>query len=448
MPTSYQKFYEAIKEPETRKTYEIYLNRFLEYSKTNHDEIMDLGQSDIEDLIFNYIIHLKDLTERTGKPSPNSYNVMLSPVKLFLDMNDVLLNWIKLKKLYPPKKPTANQLPYSDEDVKDLLNATTNVRNKAFIHFLSSSGCRVGAISTLNVGDVEPIENGAIVTLYKDTLEEYRSCLTPEAFRSLMKYLQQRLNRNPLTPLFTTKNNINRLNHDSARDVIRHIRKQAKLQVDNGRKSTKGKSQNHAFRKRFEICLANADVQSKFIEYMMGHYEKQDRYYFRGVSNEDIWRQFKKAIPNLILDKTEQIILSHEAEIDELSNNFKTEYKEKIESLEKQMKQFKKETAEKTISWYHSLYGDDLKKEFRVLDMKEVEECNSAMRLLGRTEEVELGPSEKMLLIKREQTCLTNLMEFLKTIGNKEYDEMLQEQWDELESMKNAKKIRGKNEVP
>jgi len=304
MGTAYQKFYEAIRENATKKTYEIYIKQFLNYSHEDYDSLVKRSQSEIEDLVFNYVIHLKDLTEKTGKPSPNSYNTMISPIKLFLDMNDILLNWVKIKKYFPSRVPVSNQLPYTDEDVRELLAATTSIRNKAFIHFLAATGCRVGAIPELMIEDVKPIEKGAIVTMYKDTTEEYRTCLTPEAFYHLKKYLSQRLNTNHGSSLFTTKNNVDSLSLDAAGDVIRHIRRQAKLAVDYGRKSTKGKSQNHAFRKRFTLCLANADIQSKFIEYMMGHYEKQDKYYFK-PSDEDLWFQYKKAIKILTLDKSD-----------------------------------------------------------------------------------------------------------------------------------------------
>ncbi|MCV0366312.1 MAG: site-specific integrase [Nitrosopumilus sp.] len=332
MVTAYQKFSEAIREKATRKTYEIYLNQFLDYAHEDYESLAKLSQSHIEELVFNYVIHLKDLTERTGKPSPNSYNTMTSPIKLFLEMNDILLNWTKIKRLFPAKVPVSNQLPYTDEDVRELLAATTSVRNKAFIHFLAATGCRVGAIPELTIEDIQPIEDGAIVTIYRDTTEEYRTCLTPEAFYHLKKYLSQRINTNPDVSLFTTKNNVDALSLDAAGDVIRHIRKQAKLMIDFGRKSTKGKSQNHAFRKRFSLCLANADIQSKFIEYMMGHYEKQDKYYFK-PSDEDLWFQYKKAIKILTLDKSEA--MKHELEQKKvIIDDYEKRLQEKVSEIE------------------------------------------------------------------------------------------------------------------
>jgi len=100
MATPYQRFYEAIKSPATRKTYTIYINKFLEYAHIDFDGLVKLPKREIEELVFNYVIHLKNLTERTGIPSPNSYNSMLSPIQLFLEQNDILLNWKKIKRLY------------------------------------------------------------------------------------------------------------------------------------------------------------------------------------------------------------------------------------------------------------------------------------------------------------------------------------------------------------
>jgi len=109
MVTAYQKFYEAIRENTTRKTYQIYIKQFLDYAHENYDSLVKLSQSEIEDLVFNYVIHLKDLTEKTGKPSPNSYNIMTAPIRLFLEMNDILLNWTKIKRIFPAKIPVPNQ---------------------------------------------------------------------------------------------------------------------------------------------------------------------------------------------------------------------------------------------------------------------------------------------------------------------------------------------------
>lgn len=359
MATPYQLFYESIKSPATRKTYEIYIKKFFDYAHTDYDGFATMPKSEIEELVFNYVIHLKDQTVRKSVPNPNSYNPMLSPIQMFLEQNDIILNWKKIKRLYPAKIASANQSPYDSDDVRGLLGATTNIRNKAFIHFLASSGCRVGAIPLLNIGHVKFIENGAVLTIQEDSTEEYRTCLTPEATEFLKKYLAQRIFKDDEAPLFTNKDNIKRLSNDGAKDIVRYVRKQAKLSVDSGRKSKKGKSQNHAFRKRFEICLTNANVHTKYIEFMMGHFTAQDKYYFKGVSDEDLYEQFKKTIPYLTLDKSDKIEAEKNEEIRIIKESYDGENKQKLESLEAKIIQMEKASALKEYFYLEGIFNEE-----------------------------------------------------------------------------------------
>ena len=46
-----------------------------------------------------------------------------------------------------------------------MLDSTNSPRITAFIHFLASTGCRIGAIEMLKVYNLTPIEDGAIVTI-------------------------------------------------------------------------------------------------------------------------------------------------------------------------------------------------------------------------------------------------------------------------------------------
>ncbi|MGI9565797.1 MAG: hypothetical protein ACR2LL_02130 [Nitrosopumilus sp.] len=111
-PTPYQRFYEAIESPHTRPAYGKYLKDFLEYSKTDSDGIVKLKQQDNDDLVFNYLVHIKTKTDKTNVPNPNSYNVIFSSIQLFLEQNDIILNWKKIKRMYPRRKTPTNQFCY------------------------------------------------------------------------------------------------------------------------------------------------------------------------------------------------------------------------------------------------------------------------------------------------------------------------------------------------
>ena len=335
-----QRFYEAIKSEETRKPYEFYLNKFFSHAKTDADQIVNLPHNEIDELVFNYLVSLKMRADK-GTLSPNSINAIMSPIQLFLEQNDIELNWKKIKKRYPRRKAPANQLPYHEEEIRKILSATTSIRNKAFIHFLASTGCRVGAIPDLNVLDLKEIDHGAVVTIYSGDIQEYKTCLTQEAYDCLKDYFEFRnLRGYPVTnssPLFCDKSNQERITRIGAKDLMRTILSSAGIREKrNLRKSSKGKSANHAFRKRFETVLVNAGIHSKYVDYMMGHNVGQDRSYFK-PTEEELWHEFKKSLSALTVDKSEQLKIKNEQQHDELLK-YEVEAKSEIESMKKEMR--------------------------------------------------------------------------------------------------------------
>jgi len=341
-----QRFYDAIKSEHTRKPYTNYLNDFFRYANTDADSIVILQLKQIEDTVYQYIVHLKMRTEK-GTLSPNSVNSMICPIQLFLEQNDIALNWKKLKRMFPRRAAPANQLPYEQKEIEKILSATTSLRNKAFIHFLASTGCRVGAVPELDVSNVIPVEEGAVVTIYPGDIEEYKTCLTPEAYKVLLDYLEFRNFRGyPVTqdsPLFCNKSNYKRISREGSKNLMKIILRTAGLRSKgNLRKSGKGKSANHAFRKRFETVLVNAGLHSKYVDYMMGHKVGQIRSYFK-PTEEEIYHEFKKALPTLTIDKSEQLRIKNQRQEDEIVR-YDVETKGKIESLEKQIHDHKIDT--------------------------------------------------------------------------------------------------------
>jgi len=337
--TSTQRFYEAIRSEDTKKTYKKYLNSFFKFAKSDADYLVKMNPKEIDDLVFQYIVSLKMRVEKDSL-SPNSIGIMISPIQLFLEQNDIILNWKKLKRYFPRRRAPANQAPYQESDIRKILHATTSLRNKAFIHFLASTGCRVGAIQELDVSHLQEVEDGAVVTIYSGDIEEYKTCLTPEAYTVLKDYFEFRnLRGYPVTsssPMFCDKSNQKRMTRMAAKDLMRIILSSAALRPKrNLRKLRQGKSANHAFRKRFETVLVNAGIHSKFVDYMMGHKVGQIRSYFK-PTDEEIFREFKKALPTLTIDQSEQLKIKNELQQDELLK-YEVEAKNEIESLKKEM---------------------------------------------------------------------------------------------------------------
>jgi len=59
--TPIQRFNEAIKSEQTKKTYKHYLNQFFKHAGTNAESFVKMDKNDIDDLVFQYLVSLKML---------------------------------------------------------------------------------------------------------------------------------------------------------------------------------------------------------------------------------------------------------------------------------------------------------------------------------------------------------------------------------------------------
>ena len=139
-------FEDGVKSPKTLISYRDHLNRFLKFVKIkDFDSLALMSSEQLQGLIVDYIRHLKKTV------SPNSVSTMITGVRHFFVMNQVLLNWDYIQKLYPAKIKSQGYKSWSTSDIQKMLQATKSLRNKAVIHFMASTGCRLGAFDELNI---------------------------------------------------------------------------------------------------------------------------------------------------------------------------------------------------------------------------------------------------------------------------------------------------------
>jgi len=401
MVSPYQKFYEVLKTPATRKSYQIHMKKFFDYSHTDYDGLVKFPKNEIEDLIFNYIVYLKIKTEKIGKPSPNSYNPMLYPIQTFLEQNDILLNWKKLKRYYPAKVPVSNQLAYQTIHIQKMLKIVNCPRDIAFIHLLASTGIRIGAVYDLTCGDSRYVQDGAVITIYKDSTSEHRVCLTPEATTALKTYLATRRNTKAHDPLFTVRNNSRKLTDGSIKDIMKRLRNKIGLNVGQGRKIKNAYSANHAFRKRVEIIFSKAGFEPSFKTYLTNHDMTVSVYhYFRSIDDESLYQEFKKAIPELTVDDTERLKQKHELEKEVLTQKIPDQFKEKLETLESKIIEMEYQSAQKEYLYldgiFKSTVGDltpeNLKKAFPLSMIDNWNKAREILKMPGK--KIEITQSE------------------------------------------------------
>jgi hypothetical protein len=74
----------------------------------------------LQHIVENYVILLQTKL-RNGEITAGSCIVSLPPVKLFCEMNDILLNWRKINKLLPRGNDNAADEAYTREQIKKML---------------------------------------------------------------------------------------------------------------------------------------------------------------------------------------------------------------------------------------------------------------------------------------------------------------------------------------
>jgi integrase/recombinase XerD len=300
---------ESIKSPDTRRTYNKYLRQFLDYAKIDPDKLVKMKIPDVEDLVISYIVMLKRRVEAKDL-SPNAFNVVIAPIQLLFEQNDVVLNWKKIKRMFPRRVKPQGALPYTTKDIQEMLKSNANPRSRAWIHFLASTGCRLGAIKDLRVENLQEIDDCCAVTFYKNDLEEYVGFLTPEAYQSLKEYFEYRQEHGEVirqeSPIFSGKGQYaGRLITPKALEMISHnVLKKSRVRPNNIQSARHAKATNQAFRKRFNTILKmNNTINSNIVEKLMGHRNGLDGVYLKPTV-EECFKEFKKAIPELTIDES------------------------------------------------------------------------------------------------------------------------------------------------
>jgi len=310
-------FESAIKSDYTKKGYHHTLKKFMEFTCIDDfDKLADLPEKEIQKMLEDYVIHLK-----TQNLNPNSFPIMFTSLQLFFSMNDKILNWKKIKKFYPDTIKKAGYSTYTTEQIQILLNATTDYRNRAIILFLASTGCRVGALVDLKLKHLRDMPDGCKrVVIYENSKEEYPVFLTPETSKVIDSYLQKRQkdgeNLTPESPLFRDKYNkvatqVTPMDYWGIKEIVKRLVEKTTIE-----RKRRGKRYDiqlcHGFRKRFNTILKNnKEINSNIAEKLLGHKNGLDGVYF--VPNEEqLFTEFKKAIPELTIDKSEKLTIQLE----------------------------------------------------------------------------------------------------------------------------------------
>lgn len=334
-------FEQAIKTEATLKAYKYQLEKFRSWAKVkNYNGLLEASRKEIQELLEDYVMYLKK------NLSPNSIPIYFSPIELFYVMNDIDLNFKKIRKLFPEKVKKGNERGYTHEEIKTIISHSTSKRNISFVLLLASSGCRLGAIPGLKIRHLKRIEESYSIKIYDGDKEEDYIFTTPEATKAIDSYLDERKKDGEYfdqdTPIFRT---YYRLGIEKVKPcATTHLTEITQRMIRMIERKRTGKTKrfdvpkNHGFRKFFATVIKNTEgVTPTMTEKLINHIGivQLDGSYFKPTV-EKMYEAYKKSIPELTIDQTEK----HNATLKAIT-------KEKQE-LEKTLEE--KSTLEETVA--------------------------------------------------------------------------------------------------
>jgi len=304
-------FENSLKSKETRKTYLFYVNDFIsQFDLKDYDDLASTPQDKLQIMMEDYVMYLKK------KLSPNIISIPICALKAFLECSDVELRWNKINRLKPNRVKKTGKEAYLTSEIQKMLSFTSEIRTKTIIHFLAASGIRIGAFDGLKMKHISQIEDCKSITVYEGELEEYVTFLTPEASCVFDEYIQKRESNGekitPESPAFRSSYQLGYakvvpMNMSSVKEVMRLLVLKSGLRTNQVKIGTRyNKQVNHAFRKRFNTLLKTTNnMNISLAEKMMGHSVtvQLDNVYL-DPSVQQLFQQYKKAIPELIIDDT------------------------------------------------------------------------------------------------------------------------------------------------
>jgi len=206
--TAYSKFSYAIASEQTRDYYVRKFKVFLEYLEIPkepfedgvnllYEQIQKEGTQWFSEALIDFIVDYKQKITRkqiTAGTLRNYYK----PIKLFCDMNDILLNWKLIARGIPSSKRAAMDRAPTLDEIHKLLEFPTDERVKPIILVMVSTGIRMESWEYLKWKHVTPIhnENGVLLAakliVYAEEPEQYYTFMTSEAYAALKQWMDFR----------------------------------------------------------------------------------------------------------------------------------------------------------------------------------------------------------------------------------------------------------------
>lgn len=330
--------------PVTKKNYELALRLFREAAGIkNNDAIVKMDPKVLKRKLVDHILDLK----KTGL-SYSRQNMVISATQKLCELNDIGdgINWTNIRNVTSDNDAIKNggsDKPYTKKEIARLIESA-NIRMKALILLMLSSGIRIGAVPGLQLRDLQKMDTdkyGGIyrIQVYSDSKRDrYITFTTPECAAAIDAYLQARRVKGerlqPDSALFRREFNRKYANSSEAikngsvtKAGLFKLIAELAMNADVRKRGREGEyvarrgytpprhrtPATHSFRKLCNTALVKSGVKPLVVELLLGHNIALQANYLR-LTDEELAQEYIKAIDDLTISQEKQL----QEQVDEL----------------------------------------------------------------------------------------------------------------------------------
>lgn len=205
-----------------------------------------------------YLAHLQD-----RNLADHSIHAAARALRAWLNfcVNEELIAVSPMKKVSMPKLDKRILPAFTEHDVKQLLAAATNSRDKTIVLFLLDSGCRASEFLALDGGDIDAKTGTVRIRLGKGR-KDRSAYLGNRTRRALLRYYLDRGGQpGEHDPVWTNERSGERLTDSGLRQLLERLGKRASVEH----------CHPHTFRRTFALWSLRNGMNLYHLQRLMGH---------------------------------------------------------------------------------------------------------------------------------------------------------------------------------
>lgn len=277
--TNYLESYLAAKRIEgcSEKTlvyYNATIQKMLFYIKKNLKEI---NTEDLRKYLSDY-----QCEHHTSMVTMDNIRRIISGFFAWLEDENYILK-SPARRIHKIKTAQLIKETFSDENLEQLRNACDEIRDRALVEFLSSTGVRIGELVKLNISNINFVERSCIV--FGKGNKEREVYFDARTKLHLQKYLENRTDDNEA--LFVSKNQpYKRLTANGIAKILQKLGKRTQLEHVHP----------HKFRRTLATMAIDKGMPIEQVQSLLGHVRIDTTMHYAMVNQNNIKNSHRKYI--------------------------------------------------------------------------------------------------------------------------------------------------------